>query len=211
MTDLAQIHDAVLSGNSDGCAQTVRNALDAGASAEEILNQALIPAMHEVGVLFERQEFYVPEMLVAAKAMQAGLDILKPLLAEAGIEPIARVAVGTVQGDLHDIGKNLVIMMLEGAGFEIIDLGVDVPPQGFVSAIEEGAQLIGMSALLTTTMEKMITTIEAVDKAGVRDKAKIIIGGAPVTSEYAASIGADGYASDASQAVTVSKELLGLD
>src|SRR5690606_34783573 len=146
-----------------------------------------------VGARFERNEFYVPEMLIAARAMQAGLNILKPLLVESGVEPIGKVAIGTVKGDLHDIGKNLVAMMMEGAGFEVVDLGVDVAPEKFVDAVKNGVNLIAMSALLTTTMTNMQTTINALNEAGVRDRVKVMVGGAPVTDAYAKQVGADGY------------------
>jgi len=149
-------------------------------------------------------------MLIAARAMQAGLNVIRPLLAAGGVQAVARVAIGTVQGDLHDIGKNLVAMMLEGAGFEVTDLGTDVQPQKFVEAVRSGAQLIGISALLTTTMTKMPAVLEALKSAGLRDQARVIVGGAPLTQEFAEKIGADGYAPDASQAVTVSRSLLGL-
>jgi 5-methyltetrahydrofolate--homocysteine methyltransferase len=205
-----QIQQTVLEGDGNACMSAVESALQDGIPADEILNEGLISAMKEVGEKFEKQEFFVPEMLVAAKAMQAGLNILKPYLAEAGIEPIAQIALGTVQGDLHDIGKNLVSMMLEGAGFEVTDLGIDVPPDQFIAAINDGAQLIGMSALLTTTMAQMSSVITAIENAKVRDNVKIIVGGAPVTEQFAEQIGADGYAQDASQAVIVAKTMLGV-
>jgi 5-methyltetrahydrofolate--homocysteine methyltransferase len=165
--------------------------------------------MGEVGRLFEEGDFYVPEMLIAARSMQAGMEILKPLLVEAGIEPIGKVVIGTVKGDLHDIGKNLVSMMLEGGGFEVVDLGVDVAPDKFVAALKDGVELLGLSALLTTTMTSMENTIAAIEEAGLRKRIKIIIGGAPVTAEYAHKIGADGYAPDAGQAVKLTKSMIG--
>jgi 5-methyltetrahydrofolate--homocysteine methyltransferase len=174
-----------------------------------ILNEGLIPAMGEVGCRFEAGEYYLPEMLVSAQAMKASLNLLRPLLVERKVEPMGRVVVGTVQGDLHDIGKNLVSMMLEGAGFEVVDLGVDVPPGKFVEAAR-GAQVIGLSALLTTTMPTMGRVIPALKEAGVRDQVKVIVGGAPVTQAFADQIGADGYGPDASSAVRKVKELLGL-
>ncbi len=158
----------------------------------------------------QNNEFYVPEVLIAARAMHSAMDILKPLLASSGVEPIGKVAIGTVKGDLHDIGKNLVVMMLGGAGFEVIDLGIDVPPEKFVQAAKDGAQIIAMSALLTTTMTAMKTTIEALEEAGVKDKVKTLIGGAPVTQNYADEIGADGYARDAASGADKAKELLDL-
>lgn len=170
----------------------------------------MIPAMQEVGRQFEEGTSFVPEMLVAAHAMQGGMNLLKPLLAENNVEPVAKVVIGTVQSDIHDIGKNLVTMMFEGAGFEVTDLGVNVPPEKFIEAARNGAQLIGMSALLTTTMTNIPVTIQAMAEAGVRDNVKIIVGGAPITPEFAAAAGADGFAADANQAVTVAKSLLGL-
>ncbi len=158
--------------------------------------------------LFEEGEYFVPEMLIAARAMKAGLAILKPMLVDSGVEPVGKVAVGTVKGDLHDIGKNLVAMMLEGAGFEIVDLGTDVTPEQFVAAVKDGVDLVGLSALLTTTMPSMEATIKAIEAAGLRDQVKVMIGGAPVTAEYARQIGADGFAPDASQAVTLAKSLI---
>lgn len=187
----------------------VQEALDSGVSPEEILNKALIAAMDDVGQRFEAGDLFVPEMLIAARAMQAGLNLLKPSLVEEGIETAGTVAVGTVKGDLHDIGKNLVGMMLEGAGFEVIDLGADVDPVKFAEAVKNGAKVVGMSALLTTTMEGMKDVIDAIEDINMRAKVKVIIGGAPVTADYAEEIGADGYASDASSAVTKVRELLG--
>ncbi len=187
----------------------VQEALDSGVSPEEILNKALIAAMDDVGQRFEAGDLFVPEMLIAARAMQAGLNLLKPSLVEEGIETAGTVAVGTVKGDLHDIGKNLVGMMLEGAGFEVIDLGADVDPAKFAEAVKNGAKVVGMSALLTTTMEGMKDVINAIEDINMRAKVKVIIGGAPVTADYAEEIGADGYASDASSAVTKVRELLG--
>jgi 5-methyltetrahydrofolate--homocysteine methyltransferase len=204
-----EIFTSVMVGDSKACRQSVEEAIEQGESADDILNQALIPAMQEVGIKFEQQEYFIPEMLIAAKAMQSGLVVLRPLLAETGVEPIARVAIGTVQGDLHDIGKNLVVMMLEGGGFEVVDLGVDAQNEQFVTAVKDGAQLIGLSALLTTTMKKMRGVLDALEEAGLREDVKVIVGGAPVTPEFAQEIGADGYAEDASKAVTLSKSLLG--
>lgn len=187
----------------------VQAALDSGVSADEILNKALIAAMDKVGQLFEAGDLFVPEMLIAARAMQAGLNLLKPSLAEEGVETAGVVAMGTVKGDLHDIGKNLVSMMLEGAGFEVVDLGTDVDPVKFAEAVKNGARVVGMSAMLTTTMSSMADVIEAVEDINMRDKVKIIIGGAPVTGEFAEQIGADGYSSDASNAVKLVRDLLG--
>ncbi len=210
MSDQKQLFQAVLDGEAVLARSTVEALIAAGSTPEAILGQALIPAMDEVGARFERQEFYVPEMLVSARAMQAGLAVLRPLLAARGIKASAKAAIGTVQGDLHDIGKNLVIMMLEGAGLEVVDLGVDVPPQRFAEAVRNGAQLIGISALLTTTMAKIPDVIEALEDSGVRQAAKVIIGGAPLNQAYADKIGADGYAPDASQAASLAKRLLSL-
>jgi len=187
----------------------VQAALDAGVSSEDILNNALIAAMDDVGQRFEDGDFFVPEMLVAARAMQAGLNLLKPRLVETGVQSAGIVAIGTVKGDLHDIGKNLVAMMLEGAGFEVMNLGTDVDPAKFAEAVRNGAKVVGMSALLTTTMGSMAQVIEAIEDINMRDKVKVIIGGAPVTADYAEQIGADGFAADASSAVKKVRELLG--
>ncbi len=205
---LKTIYEAVIEGDMGAVQSGVQTALEEKIPADKVLHEALIPAMAEVGNLFEEGEFFVPEMLIAARAMQAGLAILKPELVAAGVEPIGKVAIGTVKGDLHDIGKNLVAMMMEGAGFEIMDLGTDVTPESFVEAAQNGANIIGLSALLTTTMPSMEKTVQALQAAGVREQVKVLIGGAPVTTEYAAKIGADGYAPDASQAATLAKSLL---
>lgn len=201
---LKTIYDGVMEGDLDAVTDGVKTALAAEVTAEAILKQGMMTAMAEVGNLFEEGEYFVPELLIAARAMQGGLDILKPLLAEEDVEPIGKVVTGTVKGDLHDIGKNLVGMMMKGAGFEIIDMGSDVSPDQFVKAVKEsGAQVVAMSALLTTTMANMPATIKAFEDAGIRDKVKIMVGGAPVTQEYADTIGADGFAPDASQAAKV--------
>jgi 5-methyltetrahydrofolate--homocysteine methyltransferase len=207
---LESIYQAVLDGDAGGAQAGVKAALGAGLTADAILKDGLIAAMGEVGRLFEENEYFVPEMLVSARAMQSGLSLLKPLLAESGAEPAGKIIMGTVKGDLHDIGKNLVSMMLEGAGFEVVDLGTDVAPDKFMKAVHEHQpQLIGMSALLTTTMPSMSGTIKALQEAGLRDKVKVMIGGAPVTDGYAKQIGADGYSPDASSAVRLAKSLLG--
>jgi len=206
--DLKPIFENVIEGDASAVENGVKAALGAGVDAGVILNEALIAAMDEVGRRFEDGDFFVPEMLIAARAMQAGLALLKPHLAATDIKSSGKVAIGTVKGDLHDIGKNLVAMMLEGAGFEIIDLGVDVSPEAFVDAVQEGANLIGMSALLTTTMSNMSVTIEALKAAGLRDKVKVMIGGAPVTEDYAKSIGADAFAPDASSATRIARQLV---
>ena len=210
MTDILNtIYESVLEGNSKQVSESVQQAVDAGVDVGDILNKGLIIAMTEVGRRFEDGEYYVPEMLIAARAMSAGMEIIKPLLVGAGVEPIGKIAIGTVKGDLHDIGKNLVGMMLEGAGFEIMDLGVDVTPEKFVDAIKDGADIVAMSALLTTTMASMEATITAIQEANLRDSVKILVGGAPVTDAYAEQIGADGYASDASAAARKAQEIVG--
>jgi len=206
---LEKIFEGILDGNANLVVAEVQKALDAGVGPADILNKGMIAAMGEVGRLFEEGEYFVPEMLIAARAMQKGLEILKPHLSEADVQSPGKVAIGTVKGDLHDIGKNLVAMMLEGAAFEVIDLGTDVSPERFIQAVrEKGAQIIAMSALLTTTMPNMKNTIEALKEAGLRDKVKVMIGGAPVTQNYADQIGADGFAEDASRAVAKARSLL---
>ncbi|PWH20274.1 MAG: cobalamin-binding protein [Ardenticatenia bacterium] len=208
---LESIYDAVLNGDAKKAAAETEAALKAGIKAEDILHKACIPAMTEVGRLFEEGEKFVPEMLISARAMQAAMNILRPELVKADVKTLGKVVIGTVQGDLHDIGKNLVKMMLEGAGFEVIDLGVDVSAQKFVdTAREQNADIIGLSALLTTTMPGMKTTIETLKEAGLHGKIKVMIGGAPITQDYADEIGADGYAPDASSAVRKAKQLLGI-
>ncbi len=207
--ELKTVYESVINGEVQETADGVRAALEAGLSADQVLGEALVPAMSEVGRLFEAQEYYVPEMLISAKAMQAGLSILKPQLAQSNGQAGGRIVMGTVKGDLHDIGKNLVVMMLEGAGYQVVDLGVDVAPEKFIKEIQAGAQLVGMSAMLTTTMLNMKATIDALKEAGVRDQVKIMVGGAPLTQTFAESIGADGFAQDASAAVRKATELLG--
>ena len=206
--DLKTIYNNVIEGTASAVEAGVREALAAGIGADTILKDALIAAMGEVGNRYEEGDMFVPEMLISARAMQAGLALLKPYLIGGKAESAGKVAIGTVKGDLHDIGKNLVAMMLEGAGFEILDLGVDVSPQAFVDAAHEGVQIIGMSALLTTTMGNMGNTIEALKAAGVREKVKVMIGGAPVTQEFANSIGADAFAADAPSAARIARQLL---
>lgn len=206
---LSLIFESVLKGDIGTVKTAVQDALDAGITAESILKQGLIPAMAEVGHLFEQGEYYVPEMLVSAHAMKASLVILRPLLVAEDVKPLGKVVIGSVQGDLHDIGKNLVAMMLEGAGFEIVDLGVDVKPDQYIEAAKNAdALIIAMSALLTTTVPAMQRTILALEEAGLRERFKVIIGGAPVTADYAQEIGADGYAADASQATALAKSFL---
>jgi 5-methyltetrahydrofolate--homocysteine methyltransferase len=206
---LQEIYDSVLNGNRAGVEIAVRKGIDAELAPASVLNEGLIAAMTEVGARFERQEFYVPEMLIAARAMQTGLTLLKPRLVQAGVPAAGKVVLGTVKGDLHDIGKSLVGMMLEGAGFEVIDLGTDVSPEKFADAVRtHRPQLVGMSALLTTTMQNMKSTLEALEDLGVRSQVKVMVGGAPVTDTFAEEIGADGYAPDASRAVALAKALL---
>jgi 5-methyltetrahydrofolate--homocysteine methyltransferase len=207
--DLKELAEAIISGNRDSARALTGQALAAKVDPGKIINEGLIAGMSVVGVKFKNNEFYVPEVLIAARAMHASLDLLRPLIAERGIEPVGRVAIGTVKGDLHDIGKNLVAMMLEGAGYEVNDLGVDVKPETFIEAVKgKRAQVIALSALLTTTMPAMADTIKALEQAGVRGKVKVMIGGAPVTQSYADEIKADGYAPDAASAVDKAKELL---
>lgn len=204
------IYEAILNGEAKATKADVTATLAAGVSAVEILHHACIPAMNQVGHLFENGEKFVPEMLISAKAMEAGMELLKPHLVEAGVETFGKVVIGTVAGDLHDIGKNLVAMMLEGAGFEIVDLGIDVSAERFITAVQEHEPVIvGMSALLTTTMTAIGTTIDALAEAGLREKVKVLVGGAPVTEEFATRIGADGTAFDAGSVARVAKGLIG--
>ncbi len=209
MVDLEGIKESLIKGDANKVKELVEAAVNEKTPVGDILNQGLIAGMNVVGVRFKNNEFYVPEVLIAARAMHAGMGILEPLLKESGIEPIGKVAVGTVKGDLHDIGKNLVIMMLKGGGFEVEDLGIDVPDEKFVEVAKKGTQLIGLSALLTTTMPAMKTAIEALKTAGLKDGVKVMIGGAPITQAYADEIGADGYSPDAASAVDKAKELIG--
>jgi 5-methyltetrahydrofolate--homocysteine methyltransferase len=203
------IFDGIVSGDNPGVQKEVTAAVAAGVSPSAILNEGLIAGMAEVGRLFEEGEYFVPEMLIAARAMKSAMAILKPLLTSGEVGAAGKVIIGTVKGDLHDIGKNLVSLMLEGAGFQVIDLGSDVSPEKYVEAAKvHTPNLVAMSALLTTTMVNMKSTITALEEAGLRGKLKVIIGGAPVTDAYAAQIGADGYAPDASRAVAIAKTLL---
>ncbi len=203
------IYDSILEGDMIATPEHVRAALAFGVVPDVILNESMIIAMSEVGRLFEEGDFFVPEMLVSARSMKAGLAVLKPYLVDAGVEPIGTVIIGTVQGDLHDIGKNLVAMMLEGVGFAVVDLGVNVKADKYVAAVNEhNTQIVALSALLTTTMPQMKTTIDALKDSGIDERIKIMVGGAPVTAEYAKSIGADGYAADASQAAALAKSFL---
>jgi 5-methyltetrahydrofolate--homocysteine methyltransferase len=208
MAILDELRAAMVDGQAKLAAAKVSEGLAEGMDAGTLLRDGLIAGMAEVGHLYENGEIFVPEMLVAARAMTAALQVLKPHLVDEGVESSGKVAIGTTQGDLHDIGKNLVAMMLEGSGYEIVDLGVDVPADKFIQAIREGASVVAMSALLTTTMTNMQTAIEAIKEAGLRDQVRIIIGGAPITKAYADEIGADGYAEDASSAVRLVKKVL---
>lgn len=203
------LYNAIMEGDSDASQEYVRSALEAGANPSQLLEEAMIPAMGEVGRLFEEGECYVPEMLVAARAMQSGLSLLRPLLVSQGVKPVGRAILGTVKGDLHDVGKNLVSIMLEGAGYEVHDLGIDVPAEKFVAAVREmQPDFVGLSAMLTTTMLAMRDVIEALQQAGIRDSVKVIVGGAPLTDAFAQQIGADGYAPDANRAVSLVQSLL---
>jgi 5-methyltetrahydrofolate--homocysteine methyltransferase len=206
---LSQIAEKLYDGQNTEVAELTQQALDEGLTAAEILNGGLVIGMDRVGVDFKNGDLFVPEVLIAARAMHAGMDILRPLLAESDVPSAGKIIVGTVAGDLHDIGKNLVVMMLEGAGFEVIDAGIDASPDKFVEAVKaEQPDLLGMSALLTTTMPAMQKAIDALAEAGVRDSVKVMIGGAPVTQAYADEIGADGYAPDAASAVDLARSLM---
>jgi len=207
MADLKALADAVISGDQNTALELTKAALEEGTAAKDVLDNGLIAGMDTVGALFKKNEIYIPEVLIAARAMKMAMEVLEPELVKAGVEPVGKLLIGTVQGDLHDIGKNLVAMMLKGAGFQVIDLGVDVGPEKFVEQVKAAnAQLIGMSALLTTTMPGMEKTIKALKDAGI--PVKVMIGGAPVTQDYADKIGADGYAPDAASAVDLAKSLV---
>ena len=209
MPDLQRLRQAVLEGDSKTAAAVTQAAVDEGVAPLAIVTEHLMPAMDEVGRLFECEEYFVPEMLLAARAMKASMGILRPLLVATGAEPVGRVVIGTVKGDLHDIGKNLVASMLEGGGFEVIDLGADVTPDRFIEAVStKNANLVALSALLTVTMTAMKTTIDAFAAAGLRQKVKIMVGGAPVTQQYADAIGADGYSESAGAAVALARKLV---
>jgi methylmalonyl-CoA mutase cobalamin-binding domain/chain len=206
---LSQLYDMTLVGNGPAVLELTNTGLAAGLGPEMLLYEALIPSLEEVGARFERGDFFVPEMLIAGKAMAGALEILRPLLAETGAETIGKIVMGTVKGDVHDIGKNLVNIMFEGAGFHVIDLGVQVAPEKFVDAVvEHQPDIVGFSAFLTTTMPMFKANINALTKAGLRDKVLVMVGGAPVTQEYADVVGADGYAADASAAVVRAKQLI---
>jgi len=209
MSDLSKMHESLLAGDAKSVVAITKDALARGVKPEDLLNKHMIPALDEAGRKFEANELFVPELLLIGRAMKQALEIIRPLLAQTGDQPAGRVAIGTIKGDLHDIGKNLVASMLEGGGFEVFDLGVDVGADKFIAAIQEkGVNLIALSALLTTTMPSMKTVIDKLSEAGVRDKVKVIIGGAPVTQEFADQIGADGYSDNANGAVMVARKLL---
>jgi 5-methyltetrahydrofolate--homocysteine methyltransferase len=206
MADLEKLTEAILNGDAKASAAITQQALDDGANPVALVQERMVPAMDEAGRRFECEEYFVPELLLSARAMKAALALLRPLLAASGAQPAGRVVIGTVKGDLHDIGKNLVSSLLEGGGFEVVDLGADVSPEKFVEAIRSsGAQIVCLSALLTVTMPAMKTIIEALKSAGLRDQVKVMVGGAPVTSHYAAEIGADGYGENASVAVSLAR------
>ena len=208
MSDPAELYDAILTGNAEKAKEVTKAAIEANVDATELLGKYMIPAMDEVGKRFECNEYFVPELLIAARAMKKSLELLTPALAAAGAEAAGRVVIGTVQGDLHDIGKNLVASMLEGGGFEVVDLGVDVAPEKFVEAAQQkDGSIVALSALLTTTMTMMKTVIEALEAAGIRQSTKVMIGGAPITQQYADEIGADGFSDNASAAVAMARKL----
>ena len=210
MTVFEQIADEVQKGHADSVGELTRKALSQDIPAEEIMNKGLVSGMEIVSEKFKNNEIFIPEVLISARAMNTGLVILKPLLVESNVQPKGKVVIGTVKGDLHDIGKNIVAMLLQGAGFDVIDLGADVPKEKFLESVKkENADILGMSALLTTTMLYMKETIEALKEEGIRQDVKVIIGGAPVTESYASQIEADGYAPDAASAADLSKRLLG--
>jgi len=208
MVDLKKLYEAVIAGDAKPAVAITQQAIAEKVNPGSLISDAMIPAMAEVGRLFECEEYFVPELLLSARAMKAALELLRPLLAETGVKPTGKVVIGTVKWDLHDIGKNLVASMLEGGGFEVTDLGVDVSPERFIAAVQEKrAQIICLSALLTVTVPSMKTTIEALKQAGIRDQVKVLIGGAPVTAEYAKEIGADGYGENASVAVNIARQI----
>jgi corrinoid protein of di/trimethylamine methyltransferase len=210
MQDLKELNEAVISGDASKTRQITEQALSEGFDPVKLVNDYMVPAMDEVGRRFECNEYFVPELLLSARAMKSALELVRPLLAASGAKPLARVVIGTVKGDLHDIGKNLVAAMLEGGGFEVIDLGVNVSPEKFIQTVrEKDAQIIAMSALLTTTMPAMKTTIDEVKKAGLGGRVKVLVGGAPITQRYADEIGADGYSDNAPGAVAAAKKALG--
>lgn len=210
MVELSQLYDAVINGQAPAAHDLTQQALAEGVDPLRLVNEFMIPAMDEVGRRFDCSDYFVPELLLSARAMKGALELVRPLLAARGDKPVGRIAIGTVKGDLHDIGKNLVGSLLEGAGFEVLDLGVNVSPERFVQTVlESKAQIVAISALLTTTMPGMRTTIEALRQAGVRHQVKVLVGGAPITQKYADEIGADGYSENAVGAVALAKRALG--
>ncbi|MBW2697174.1 MAG: corrinoid protein [Deltaproteobacteria bacterium] len=210
MTQIEALYEAVLGGDRDAAVAVTRLALEASADPQSLIDEAMIPAMDEVGRRFEEEEYFVPELLLSARAMKSALELISPLLTETGAPSKGCIVIGTVKGDLHDIGKNLVSAMLEGAGFDVVDLGSDVSPEDFVSAVEERqADVVGLSALLTVTMPSMKSTIAALEAAGLRDRVKVLVGGAPLSLEYAGEIKADAYADNATAAVRAVHELVG--
>jgi 5-methyltetrahydrofolate--homocysteine methyltransferase len=207
--DQTGLYESILTGDAARAVEIAKEALEAGSDPQAMVNEQMIPAMDEAGRRFENNEFFVPELLIAGRAMKGALELLRPLLAQQGVEPVGRVVVGTVKGDLHDIGKGLVASMLEGGGFDVIDLGVDVPAEKFATeAVEHNADIIAVSALLTTTMVGMKNVVEAACEAGLQDRCRIIIGGAPVTQQFADSIGASGYAPNASASVQLARSIV---
>ena len=209
MVDPQKFYTLLSQGKMDEVKKLTQEALDAGESPEAIMKQGLIQAMEKIGIRFKNGDIYIPEVLIAARAMHAGMDVLKPILSKSNTPMVGKVVIGTVKGDLHDIGKNLVIMMLEGGGFEVVDLGIDVSAQKFIEAIRDyRPHVVGMSALLTTTMTEMKNIIQAIEWAGLRNQVKTIVGGAPLTEKFAKEIGSDGYAPDAASAVDVVKSLV---
>ena len=209
MADLKKLYDSILNGDAKAAEAITKEALAEKVDVQELIQKSMVPAMDEVGKRFQCEEFFVPELLLAGRAMKAALSLLEPHLAEQGVERAGRVVIGTVKGDLHDIGKNLVATLLEGGGFEVTDLGVDVTPEQFVEAVrEKQPHIVGLSALLTVTMHWMTTTIEALEEADLRDNVSVFVGGAPLTAEFAEQIGADGYAEDAGAAVALARQLV---
>ncbi|WP_321472895.1 corrinoid protein [uncultured Paludibaculum sp.] len=208
MVDPQKLYDAVLNGDQKTAIAVTEQALAEGMAPLDLISNYMVPAMDEVGRRFECEDYFVPELLLSARAMKGSLNLLRPLLTASGVEPVGRVAIGTVKGDLHDIGKNIVASMLEGGGFEVIDLGADVSPEKFIDAVrEKGAKIVALSALLTVTMPSMRKTIDALKDAGVREQVKVIVGGAPVTQQFASEIGADGYSDNANAAVALARRL----
>ena len=212
MADLRKLYDAVVNGDRKTSIAVTREALAEGVDPMELVTRYMIPAMDEVGRLFECEEYYVPELLLSGRAMKGSLELLRPLIAARGGEPAGRVVIGTVKGDLHDIGKNLVASMLEGGGFDVLDLGTDVPPEKFIEAVgTRKANIVCLSALLTVSMPAMRTTVDALTRAGVRRQVKVMVGGSPITKEFADEIGADGYSDNANAAVALARTLMGVD